>query len=81
MANDNVNADDDSLEFREDDFGDMNEKDARESGYTDENGKAVDMARENKRGSPTGAFTDIGAGRSSVVVKKSEARQPPSKMH
>lgn len=49
------------------DFGEMNEEDARESGYMDENGKAVSKARHDVEGSPTGAYTDIGAGRSSAV--------------
>lgn len=48
-------------------FGEMNLADAKESGYTDENGKAVSKARKDVEGSPTGAYTDIGAGRSSVV--------------
>ena len=41
--------------------------DAKVSGYVGKNGKAVSMARQDVEGSPTGAFTDIGAGRSSVV--------------
>jgi hypothetical protein len=49
------------------DFGEMNEEDAIESGYTDKNGKAIGKTRKDKVGSPTGAYTDIGAGRSSVV--------------
>lgn len=48
-------------------FGEANEDEAREAGYIGEDGKAVDMAKPDKEGSPTGAFTDIGAGRSSVV--------------
>lgn len=51
------------------DFGDMNEADARESGYTDAEGRAVDMAKSDTEGSPTGALTDVGHGRSSVVKK------------
>ncbi len=49
-------------------FGTMNERDARESGYIGKNGRAISKSRADKRGSPTGAYTDIGAGRSSVVV-------------
>ena len=52
------------------DFGEMNEADARESGYTDADGEAVELARPDIEGSPTGAFTDLGAGRSGVVHKK-----------
>lgn len=48
-------------------FGEASEEEAREAGYIGEDGKAVDMAKPDKPGSPTGAFTDIGAGRSSVV--------------
>lgn len=48
-------------------YGDMNTADAKESGYIDESGKAVSKARRDKPGSPTGAYTDIGAGRSSAV--------------
>ena len=48
-------------------YGPMNEEDAIESGYTDESGHAVEMAKPDVKGSPTGAWTDIGAGRSSVV--------------
>ncbi|KYG66977.1 hypothetical protein AZI86_08115 [Bdellovibrio bacteriovorus] len=51
------------------DYGTMNLDDAIESGYTDEEGHAVSMAKHDVEGSPTGAFTDIGAGRSSVVKK------------
>jgi hypothetical protein len=51
------------------DFGEMNDKDAKDSGYTDKDGKAVSMAKGDVEGSPTGAYTDIGAGRSSVVHK------------
>ena len=49
------------------DFGEMNLEDAKASGYTDENGNAISKAVHDVEGSPTGAFTDIGAGRSSVV--------------
>jgi hypothetical protein len=51
----------------DDEVGDMNIEDAKASGYTDKGGKAVDKARPNVEGSPTGALTDIGAGRSSAV--------------
>lgn len=51
------------------DYGEMNLQDAIESGYTDEAGQAVDKAKKDKKGSPTGAWTDIGAGRSSVVKR------------
>lgn len=51
------------------DVGEMNIPDAKASGYTDEEGKAVSKSKENVKGSPTGAYTDIGAGRSSVVRK------------
>lgn len=44
-----------------------NEEDARELGYTDQDGHAVEKARPDTKGSPTGALTDIGAGRSSVI--------------
>lgn len=53
-------------------FGDMNEEDAVESGYTDKNGNAVSSAKPDVEGHPTGAYTDIGAGRSSVVHRQSE---------
>ncbi len=49
------------------DFGEMNLEDAQISGYTDEEGNAVSKALPDVEGSPTGALTDIGAGRSSVV--------------
>jgi hypothetical protein len=52
------------------DYGEMNESDARESGYVGPNGTAVEKARGDVEGSPTGAYTDVGAGRSSVVHKK-----------
>lgn len=51
-------------------YGEMNEDDARESGYTDSEGHAVSMAKKDVKGDPTGAFTDIGAGRSSAVQPK-----------
>jgi hypothetical protein len=49
------------------DFGEMNAEDAKASGYTDEKGRAVSKAKQDVVGSPTGAYTDIGAGRSSAV--------------
>jgi hypothetical protein len=48
-------------------YGDMSEKDARDSGYIDSDGRAVELTRKDIKGSPTNAFTDIGAGRSGVV--------------
>jgi hypothetical protein len=57
------------------DYGNMNEDDARQSGYIGPNGKAVSKSIPDKGGHPTGAYTDIGAGRSSTVVTKDEARQ------
>lgn len=53
-----------------------NIEDARLSGYTDPEGKAIDMARPNVEGHHTGAYTDIGAGRSSVVKTRKEFEQP-----
>ncbi|WP_374030148.1 hypothetical protein [Bdellovibrio bacteriovorus] len=50
------------------DFGGRaSERKARASGYTNKEGKAVDLAKKDVPGSPTGALTDIGAGRSSAV--------------
>jgi hypothetical protein len=49
------------------DFGEMNLEDAKTSGYVGEDGQAVSKARTDVMGSPTGAYTDIGAGRSSAV--------------
>lgn len=57
------------------DYGEMSLEDARASGYTDENGRAVDSAREEPVGRPTGAYTDVGAGRSSAVTPKNPARR------
>jgi hypothetical protein len=56
----------------------MNLEDAKESGYTDENGKAVSMAKKDVIGSPTGAYTDIGIGRSSAVVSHSDRKKEDS---
>lgn len=50
-------------------YGEMNEEEARETGYVGKDGRAVEMAKPNIEGSPTGALTDVGAGRSSVVHK------------
>lgn len=49
------------------DYGKMNLHDAQESGYTDKEGHAISKAKKDVPGSPTGAYTDVGAGRSSVV--------------
>jgi hypothetical protein len=62
----NIQADPD-LVATQMDYGTMNADDARESGYMDEEGHAVSTSREDVEGNPTGAYTDIGAGRSSVV--------------
>jgi hypothetical protein len=51
------------------DYGNMNLKDAEISGYTDEKGRAVSKSKPEVEDSPTGALTDLGAGRSSVVKK------------
>ncbi|MES3036480.1 MAG: hypothetical protein V4736_01115 [Bdellovibrionota bacterium] len=56
-------------------YGEMNLQDAKESGYTDEEGKAVDMAKQDVKGSPTGAYTDIGAGRSSAIHHENKNTQ------
>ena len=61
------NATDKELSGKKMDYGKMNLTDAKRSGYTDRNGHAVDMAKKDRKGDPTGAYTDIGAGRSSVV--------------
>lgn len=55
------------------------EESARELGYTDENGKAVAIARADKKGHPTDAYTDIGEGRSSVV-KPSDTLDKPLRL-
>jgi hypothetical protein len=47
-----------------------NIKTAQESGYTDKKGHAKGMAKTDVLGHPTGAYTDVGAGRSSVVKPK-----------
>ncbi len=48
-------------------YGEMSLRDAQLSGYTDIDGKAVSRAKKDVDGHPTGAYTDIGHGRSSVV--------------
>lgn len=53
-------------------YGEMNERDAILSGYIDGEGKAVSKAKKDIEGRPTGAFTDIGHGRSSVVHSQDE---------
>lgn len=55
------------------DFGTSSEQEAKESGYIGEDGKAVSKARKDTEGSPTGAYTDVGAGRSSAVVHKDQS--------
>lgn len=57
------------------DYGEMSLEDARASGYTDEEGKAIDPARQEPVGRPTGAYTDVGAGRSSAVTPKNPERR------
>lgn len=56
------------------DYGNMNERDAKLAGYTDKSGHAVSMAKKDVEGHPTGAYTDVGAGRSSVVHTEKEDR-------
>jgi hypothetical protein len=51
-------------------YGEMTEREARESGYINDSGRAVEITRKDIKGSPTNAFTDIGAGRSGVVKHK-----------
>lgn len=63
---------DEDLIATEVDFGEMNAADAKVSGYTDADGHAVSLAKKDKAGSPTGAYTDIGAGRSSAVVRENK---------
>ena len=65
--------DPDNVEGRQLEYGNMNEKDARASGYTDGNGQAVEKAKPEVKDEPTGAYTDIGAGRSSVVHRNRNA--------
>lgn len=57
------------------DYGEMNLRAAKISGYTDRKGHAVSMSKKDTPGLPTGALTDIGAGRSSVV-KKNQSKLP-----
>lgn len=63
------------------DYGEMNLEDAKDSGYTDQNEKAVSLAKRDVEGSPTGAYTDIGAGRSSVVHHHSEVDKKSDPHH
>jgi hypothetical protein len=49
------------------DYGSPSLGAAKAAGYTDEKGEAVDKAKPDVEGNPTGAYTDIGAGRSGVV--------------
>jgi hypothetical protein len=56
------------------DYGPASEADARASGYTDKHGQAIERARPDVPGSPTGAYTDIGAGRSSVTRPEVRSR-------
>ena len=73
--NSQVGADVDDLRAAEIDYGSMNEEDAKESGYTGANGEAVDMAKPDVEGRPTGALTDLGAGRSGVVERHGQLHQ------
>lgn len=61
-----------SAEENATDFSEMNVKDAKDLGYTDEKGEAVSKSKKDEKGSPTGAFTDVGEGRSSVVKQASK---------
>jgi hypothetical protein len=56
-------------------YGKMNVRDAKESGYINEKGKAVSKAKRHAHDSPTGAYTDIGEGRSSVVRHRDKDQQ------
>ncbi|MBC7371401.1 MAG: hypothetical protein H7326_07550 [Bdellovibrionaceae bacterium] len=73
MGTPNINKDTDIGES-EIEFGEMNEEDAIESGYTGKDGKAISTAKQDVEGNPTGAYTDIGAGRSSVVHHHNEKK-------
>lgn len=66
-TSDGINIETDASIEDQVDFGEMNLEDAVESGYVNEDGKAVSTAKSDVTGSPTGAYTDIGAGRSSAV--------------
>lgn len=57
----------DDMEDKKMKYRKANLEDAKISGYTDENGQAIEMAKPDVKGHPTGALTDVGAGRSSVV--------------
>ncbi|MDG0816418.1 hypothetical protein [Bdellovibrio svalbardensis] len=56
------------------DYGETSLHDAKMSGYSDRKGRAVSMTKEDIEGSPTGALTDIGAGRSSVIHEKKKQK-------
>ena len=55
-------------------YGEMNLRDAQLSGDTDKEGKAISRAKKDIDGHPTGAYTDIGHGRSSVVSTADDDR-------
>lgn len=57
----------DDIEYKKMKYRKANLEDAKISGYTDENGNAIEMAKPDVKGHPTGALTDVGAGRSSVA--------------
>ena len=61
------------------DYGKMNEQDAKDSGYTGQKAQAVDMAKPDVKGRPTGAYTDIAAARSDVVNTEHKTKEdaPP----
>lgn len=50
---------------------------ARKAGYINGEGEAVEMAKSDVEGSPTGAYTDIGSGRSSVVKSHKTIEKGP----
>ncbi|MBX3040546.1 MAG: hypothetical protein KF789_07570 [Bdellovibrionaceae bacterium] len=54
------------------DFGEMNEEEARESGYfgEDEFDRSKPLPKSHSHESPTGSLTDVGAGRSSAVTSR-----------
>lgn len=75
MPTANVHADPDLVATTMD-FGDMNLEDAMESGYTDEEGRAISSdAKGSTESFSTGAYTDLGAGRSAVVHRHGEERR------
>ncbi|MBX2988359.1 MAG: hypothetical protein KF802_10730 [Bdellovibrionaceae bacterium] len=55
--------------------GTMNEEDARESGYINDQARPRIPSRAPQQGHPTGAYTDIGAGRSSVVHGRDDSKE------